>query len=195
MGKDNLKGERFLRHLEPLQGALEGYCRRSLRDSNAVEDVLQTAVANAYRDFHLYAEGTNFRAWIFRYANTEIYAGNRRFRRDEHELLSDVAAVEEVWELATDQPLVEQLLSAPDRILEQCDQSLAEAIYQLDPVTRCTLLLRSIGQFKYLEIAEILEVPIGTVMSSLSRARLELRRRLARYANEQGWLAQKPQRD
>jgi DNA-directed RNA polymerase specialized sigma24 family protein len=51
-----------MRHLEPLQGALEAYCRRLLRDPNGLRDTLQSAAANAFRDFHLYVEGTNFRA-------------------------------------------------------------------------------------------------------------------------------------
>lgn len=188
MGQSREKAERFLRHLEPLQGALEAYCRRSLRDPNAVEDVLQTAVMSAYRDFDLYAEGTNFRAWMFRYLNTEIYVGNRRFRRDQHDSLSDQQAVEDVWELATEEPLVEQVLDAPERVLEHCDQAMAEAIYDLDPFARCVLLLRSIGHFKHREMAEVLEAPVGTVMSALSRARAQLRRRLATYAMEHGWL-------
>lgn len=193
LGKPTEKGERFLRHLEPLQGALEAYCRRSVRDPGAVEDVLQAAITSAYRDFHLYAEGTNFRAWIFRYLNLEIYAGNRRFRRDQHERLSDEHAVEvvvedDMWELATQEPLLEQMLEAPERVLEHCDDAMAEAIYELDPFARCVFLLRSIGHFKHREMAEILEAPVGTVMSALSRGRTQLRRRLAAYASERGWL-------
>ncbi|MEJ7639070.1 MAG: sigma factor, partial [Singulisphaera sp.] len=69
--RERTKPENFLRHLEPLRGALEAYCRRSLHDPGAVGDVLQAAVANAFRDFHRYVEGTNFRAWIFRYLNGE----------------------------------------------------------------------------------------------------------------------------
>lgn len=195
MGKANDRAEGFLRHLEPLQGALEAYCRRSVRDPNAVEDVLQTAIASAYRDFHLYAEGTNFRAWIFRYLRTEIYVGNRRFTRDRYQGLPDEQAVDEVWELATEEPLVEQMLESPERVLEHCDEAMAEAVYELDPFDRCVLLLRSIGHFKHREMAEILDAPAGTVMSALSRARMQLRRRLATYAREHGWMDPKPEHE
>lgn len=188
MGKPTEKAERFLRHLEPLEGALEAYCRRSVRDPSTVEDVLQTAITSAYRDFHLYAEGTNFRAWIFRYLNVEIYAGNRRFFRDQHEALPEDQTIDDVWELATEQPLVEQLLESPERVLEHCDEAMTDAIYDLDPFARSALLLRSIGHFKHREMAEILDAPVGTVMSALSRARVQLRRRLAVYAAEHGWL-------
>lgn len=84
MGNARSKAESFMRHLEPLQGALEAYCRRSLRDRNAVGDVLQSAVGSAFRDFHLYVEGSNFRAWIFRYVHLEVQNCNRKTERTKH---------------------------------------------------------------------------------------------------------------
>lgn len=182
------RAARFLRHLEPLKAALEAYCRRSVHDSNAVEDVLQEAIGKAYRDFHLYAEGTNFRAWIFRYLNLEIYAGNRSFHRERRAALADEPTVEDVWDHAIDEPLLERLLGEPERILSQCDDALAAAIDELSPLERSVLLLRAIGQFKHREMADILEVPMGTIMSALSRARARLRLRLAEYARERGLL-------
>jgi RNA polymerase sigma-70 factor (ECF subfamily) len=189
LGKGATKAETFLHHLEPLRGALEGYCRRALSDRGEVQDVLQSVVANAYRDFGLYAEGTNFRAWIFRYLHLEVLNCNRRHGRDRHEKLPAVGpAVEDVWSLALDEPLWQALLEDPDVVLEQCDAALAEAVRELDPVGRAALLLQAVGEFKYIEIADILQVPIGTVMSSLSRSRARLRQRLVRYGEECGLL-------
>ncbi len=182
------RAARFLQHLEPLKAALEAYCRRSVHDPNSVEDVLQEAVGKAYRDFHLYAEGTNFRAWIFRYLNLEIYAGNRSFHRERREALSNEPTSEKVWEHAVDEPLIERLLDEPERILSHCDKALAAAIAELDPLERSVLLLRAIGQFKHREMSDVLEVPMGTVMSALSRARAKLRSSLAEYAREHGLL-------
>jgi RNA polymerase sigma-70 factor (ECF subfamily) len=68
---------------------------------------------------------------------------------------------------------------------------MAEAIHDLEPFARSVLLLRSIGHFTHREMAEILESPIGTIMSALSRARMQLRRRLATYASEHGWIDRK----
>jgi len=189
LGKSNdERTARFLRHLEPLEAALEAYCRRSVHDSNAVEDVLQEAISKAFRDFHLYAEGTNFRAWIFRYLNLEIYVGNRSFHRQRSEALSSDPAVETIWEQAIDEPLVERLLERPHEILDYCDEALAEAIRELSPLERSVVLLKSIGQFKHREMSEILEVPMGTVMSALSRGRSRLRMKLAEHARERGLL-------
>jgi RNA polymerase sigma-70 factor (ECF subfamily) len=64
--------------LQPLQGILEGYCRRLLRKRDQVEDVLQTVVALAFSQFDRYVDGTNFKAWIFRIATLEIANRNRK---------------------------------------------------------------------------------------------------------------------
>jgi RNA polymerase sigma-70 factor (ECF subfamily) len=193
LAKGPTKAETFLRHLEPLRGGLEAYCRRALFDRGEVQDVLQSAVANAYRDFDLYAQGTNFRAWIFRYVHLESLTCNRRHGRDRHEELPAAGPpAKEVWSLALDEPLFHTLLDDPDAVLDQCDEVVAEAVRELDPVGRAALLLQAIGEFKYREIAEILQVPIGTVMSSLSRSRCRLRQRLVRYAEERGLLRRQP---
>lgn len=188
MPKDHAKAERFMRHLEPLQGALEAYCRRCLRDRNALADVLQSAVGNAFRDFHLYVEGSNFRAWIFRYLHLEIQNCNRKRERTKHEELPAELSVEDAWNLALDEPLFKVLLDDPEAVLDQCDAALAQAVWELSPLERAVLLLQAIGEFKYREIADILQVPIGTVMSSLARCRVRLRQRLVHYGEEQGLL-------
>jgi len=177
-----------MRHLEPLQGALEAYCRRSLHDPNGVRDVLQSAVANAFRDFHMYVEGTNFRAWIFRYAHMETLNYNRKHARTRHEDLPADLSVEDAWQMALDEPLLKVLLDDPDPVLDQCDAVVAQAVRELADLERAVLLLQAIGEFKYREIAEILQVPIGTVMSTLARSRVGLRQRLVQYGEEHGLL-------
>jgi RNA polymerase sigma-70 factor (ECF subfamily) len=188
LGKGRGKAENFMRHLEPLQGALEAFCRRSLYDPNAVQDVLQSAVTNAYRDFHLYVEGTNYRAWIFRYVYLETLNWNRKYARAPHAELPADLAVDDKWHLAPDESLLRVLLDDPDPVLERCDGVLAQAVRELTPVERAVLLLQAIGEFKYREIAEIVQVPIGTVMSTLARTRLHLRQRLVTYGEEHGLL-------
>lgn len=149
-----------------------------------MEDMLQESIGTAYRDFHLYAEGTNFRAWIFRYLNLTIHAGNRSYQRERVEALSAEPPIEDVWDQAIDEPLVGLLLERPDEVLRNCDDMLATAIAELSPLERSVLLLRAIGQFKNREMSDILDVPMGTVMSAVSRGRTRLRMRLAEYARE-----------
>lgn len=188
MAENRDKAAKFLRHLEPLQGALEAFCRRSLRDTNAIADVLQSAVANAYRSFQLYVEGTNFRAWIFRFVYLEIQNSNRKFEQTRHADLPAELSVEDAWQIAVDEPLFKVLLEDPDAVLEECDAVLTEAVRELVPLERSVLLLYAIGEFKYREIAEILQIPIGTVMSSLARCRLRLRQRLVAFGDGRGLL-------
>lgn len=178
------KHVRFLTHLKTLQGALESYCRRSVYRSADVEDVLQNALMKAFRDFDRYAEGTCFRAWIFKYLTLEILAGNRNIVRHSHVGLSTDPVSDTTDILRFEELPPRQLADAPELALEDCDDALAAAVWELGPLERSSLLLHAIGEFKYREIAEILELPIGTVMSHLSRARKHLRNRLAEWSPE-----------
>lgn len=166
---------------------LEAYARRSLRDRSEVADVLQTAIAKAFRDFHEFQEGTNFRAWIFRYVSLEILNRNRAAARSRAaglliELASDYVTVD----FAVDEQVARAALDCPERILDDCDEQLAEAIRGMPALERSILLLRAIGEFRYREIAQILSVPMGTVMGLLARGRSRLRAQLVDYAERQG---------
>lgn len=195
MSREPAKAERFWKHLEPLQGALETYCRRSLYDPNAVEDVLQEAIACAYRDFDLFAEGTNFRAWIYRYLNLTILAANRTSRKRPHVELTQDPLVEDEWLLAFDESHFAALLDSPEPVLEQCDDVLAAAIGRLNGLERSSLLLKAVGGFKYREISDILDQPMGTVMSALARARQRLRHELVEYGRDRGLLKREGNRN
>jgi RNA polymerase sigma-70 factor (ECF subfamily) len=180
------KADRFLRHLEPLQGALEAFCRRFLDRMDDVADVLQSAVANAYRDFDLYAEGTNFRAWMFRYVHLEALNRNRAARRRLPAATEAASSGEPAWQFMLDEPLFKMLLDDPEPVLDQCDAVLAATLKGLEPTDRGVFLLRAIGEFKYREIADILQIPIGSVMSTLARTRLRLQQQLVQFAAERG---------
>jgi RNA polymerase sigma-70 factor (ECF subfamily) len=184
---DAHRATRFIQHLEPHQGALEAYCRCALTDRDAVWDVLQSAVANAFRDFAEFREGSNFRAWVFRYVTFEVRNQNRRAAGDPVCVGDGVLD----WDDHRSQPDrggIERLLDSPESVLEGCDETLAEAIGELPEGARSMFLLRAVGELRYREIAEVLGVPVGTVMASLSRSRDRLRQRLARWAREERWL-------
>ncbi len=189
MNSDSARAERFLRHLEPLQGAMEAYCRKSLHDPDCVEDTLQNALTDAFRKFDLYAENTNFRAWIFRFLNLEILAQNRRTAQGGNPttLPAELLLAEGSSPVGSER-LLQSLAEDPEAVLDNCDDALAHAVAELEPRDRSVLLLAAIGEFKYGEISEILEVPVGTVMSSLARTRERLRRQLADYGRQQGLL-------
>ena len=184
-GEDD-KHRRFLLHLKPLQGVLEAFCRRSLGDQSLVEDVLQESVTRAYRDFVLFSEGTNFRAWIFRYVNLVLLETFRGQESRHHQPLDQEPVDEDVWKLAPEEDLLQVLLDSPGTVLEQCGDELNRAVLKLCPVDRSVLLLKSIGDFKYREIGEIIGIPLGTVMSSLARARQQVRHEVADSINVEG---------
>ena len=174
-------------HLEPIQRQLTVYCARSLHQPNEASDVLQSAITVAFRDFDKYSEGTNFRAWLFRYVTLEILNRNRASHRLPKVLTEESPQPASRLDLTSFR--LETLLDDPEAVLDHCDDLVARCVWELTPQERNILLLRAIGDFKYREIAEILEIPIGTVMGLLSRARSQLRDRLLQYARERGLLS------
>jgi RNA polymerase sigma-70 factor (ECF subfamily) len=176
------KVEAFLALLRPLQRPLEVYCRKLLRDLSLVEDVLQAAVAEAFAKFDRYAQGTNFRAWVFRFVTLEAF--NRNRKREPApcgDALRDLAAP----------PAAEGALDGcwpadPDSALALFDDEVVAALGQLTAPERAALLLRALGDFSYEEIHELLGIPLGSVIGYLSRARQKLRRSLADYAARRG---------
>ena len=184
---DRQKAERFVAYLEPIQHQLTVYCSRALNRSDETADVLQSAVASAFRDFDKYSEGTNFRAWMFRYVTLEILNRNRAAIRLPDQLDEQQSSRTDSLEMASFR--LETLLDDPEAVLDHCDGVVAESIGQLTEQERRILLLRAVGDFKYREIATILDIPMGTVMGLLSRARTQLRTKLLDYARQHGLLS------
>ncbi len=183
---DRSKAERFVAHLEPLQRQLSVYCARVLNRRDELEDTLQSAVANAFRDFDKYSEGTNFKAWIYRYVTLESLNRNRSSKDLAVSIDQYATSAESV--LPIDSFRIDALLEAPETVLDHCDDVVAVCVKQLTELERKILLLRAVGDFKYREIADVLDIPIGTVMGLLSRARHQLRAGLLEYARENGLL-------
>jgi len=182
------ESDRYLELLQPLQRPLEVYCRRALSNPSFVEDVLQTVIAKTFADFESFEEGTNFRAWIFRYLHYEVLACNRRQSSVPAKADVEQARQPPGWDELIVEQSFDRLLDNSEEILDQCDAVLARAVRQLSETERAVFLLRAIGEFKHAETAEILNIPVGTVMSHLSRSRATLRYRLQEFARERGHL-------
>jgi RNA polymerase sigma-70 factor, ECF subfamily len=194
--RSTAKANAFLELLQPLQGRLEGYCRRMLRKRDQVEDVLQSVVALAFSQFDRYAEGTNFKAWIFRIATLEIFNRNRKSDRRREavsidELPGDLLA-DESWPLVEREEVFSAMLKDPEAVLDQFDDVVTTALEDLAPRERAALLLRSLGDFSYDEIHQLLDIPVGSVIGYLSRARQRLRLSLATYADQHGFFKPHP---
>ncbi len=183
--------ETFLAHIQPLEAQLTAYTRRMLRDPSALEDVLQSALLIAYSKFNLYAEGTNFRAWIFQILTHVIFNANRRHERVERMEVSLEATGEDLVAALERELDYDRFLVAPEGLFEHLDAPLAKAVSALPPLERSALLLRAVGSLSYKEIAQTLEIPVGSALGYLSRARATLRRELSAYATERGLLGRR----
>lgn len=178
--------DRFVELLRPHRGALEAYARRALRDRSAVDDALQAAVTTAWRIFGRFVDGTNFRAWVFRILAHEVLNQNRRSERESSlELLAQTAETDFAGALARED-VYERLLGEPGLLSEHFDTEVVRALDRLNAGERSVFLLRAIGEFAYREMADILGIPIGSVMGHLHRARSKLREALCGYAEREG---------
>lgn len=151
------------------------------------EDLVQETYLKAYRHYEQFAEGTNFRAWLFRILkNTFINEYRKQQRRP---LESDFADVEESAESRLSEEAQKRTPTPEERLLQGVlDEDVLHALAELPDDYRMAITLADLEGFSYKEIAETLEIPIGTVMSRLYRGRKRLEEALLEYARRRGYL-------
>jgi RNA polymerase sigma-70 factor (ECF subfamily) len=158
---------------------------RMTRNPADAEDVVQETFLKAYRAYHSYTEGTNLKAWLYRIlTNTYINKYRKAQRRpSEVELgeLQDLYLYKRLGEVSGASQSAEA-----DMLNEFVDTDVIEALESLPETFRFPVLLADVDGFSYKEIAEILDVPIGTVMSRLHRGRKALQKKLWDVAQEHG---------
>ena len=151
----------------PLFNALYNYACWLVHDSSGAEDLVQETYLKALRSFASFQSGTNFRAWIFQILrNTFLSSRTKLDRRMTVAMISE----DDGPELAVDGESPETIL-----VTRANAQLLQRAIGDLPVHHREALLLCEVEEMSYREIAEILSIPIGTVMSRLARARKAVR--------------------
>lgn len=148
------------------------------RDRHQAEDLVQETFAQALQSFHRFQRGTNCRAWLV--SILQHLRSNRRRSLARQPPLSDV----DVGDL--EEQLAETLAYEPPTPQGLSEDEVMLAVKKLAPVFQEAILLADVEQFSYKEIAEILGIPLGTVMSRLHRARKLLRTELTAYANAHG---------
>lgn len=160
---------------------------RMTRNRADAEDLVQETFMKGWRAFDSYEQGTNLRAWLFRImTNTYINKYNAKQRRPDETELDEVEELYLFKRLgAFNQNKIN--LSAEDQMLELfTDDEVKNALEELPEVFLIPVLMSDVEGFSYKEIAEITEVPIGTVMSRLHRGRKLMQKRLYDYAQERG---------
>lgn len=163
---------------------------RLTRNQQEAEDLVQETMLKAFRFAHTYQRGTNLRAWLFRILNTS--AINRYRKQATHPTTTPLPEGEEFYLYNRIRDINGQELStgAEDEVLSQyLDEDVYRALNDLPLNFRMPIILADIEGLSYKEIAQALNIPIGTVMSRISRARRHLQRSLWDYARDRGYLS------
>jgi RNA polymerase sigma-70 factor (ECF subfamily) len=177
--------ERFERDVLPLLPGLYGAALRMTRNPADAEDLLQEATLRAYRGFASFQEGTNLKAWLYRIL-TNSFINTYRKRQREPRTVEGPEDQDE-WFLFDRLGARSVERSAEEDVLENIpDAEVKAALESIPENFRMAVLLADVEGFSYKEIAEITDVPIGTVMSRLHRGRKALEKALYAVAKERG---------
>jgi RNA polymerase sigma-70 factor (ECF subfamily) len=175
---------RFEAEALPLLPGMYSAAYRLTRNAADAEDLVQETFLRAYRGFHQFHPGTNLKAWLYRIL-TNTFINSYRKKQREPQTISDDQL--EDWYLYSKMAEEGAEPSAETSVLEALpDEDVQEALQSRPEQFRIAVLLADVEGFSYKEIAEITDVPIGTVMSRLHRGRRALEKRLWDVVRERG---------
>jgi RNA polymerase sigma-70 factor (ECF subfamily) len=157
---------------------------RYTKNPHDAQDLVQDTYAKAFTSFHQFEPGTNLKAWLYRILTTTFI---NNYRKDQRRPQVSDSEVED-WQLhAAASHTSDQGKSAEDEVLENLpDGDVKKALHEIPEEFRMVVYYADVEGYPYKEIAEILDIPAGTVMSRLHRGRKLLRELLADYAKSRG---------
>jgi RNA polymerase sigma-70 factor (ECF subfamily) len=173
----------------PYMSALYSAALRMTRNPSDAEDLVQETYLRAYRGFGGFRDGTNLKAWLYRIlTNTFINSYRAKHRRPGEVDLDDMTE-SALYRRMGGLEAARADRTAEEEVLDRLgDDEVKAALESIPEQFRLAVILCDVEQFSYKDIAEILDVPIGTVMSRIHRGRKLLQQRLWDYAAERGLL-------
>ncbi len=177
---------RFTRDTLPLLDSLYASALRMTRNPADAEDLVQETMLRAYRSFDRFEEGTNLKAWLFRIMTNAYINTYRKKQREPKKVSTDEVEDFDLYQELKNHD--DQFSQTPERIVldSLVDTDIIDAIDDLPEQFRMAVVLSDVEGFSYAEMAEIMDVPLGTVMSRLHRGRKALQKRLWDLARDRG---------
>lgn len=174
----------FQEEMIPHLDAIYNFALRLTTDANDAEDLVQDTIVKAYRFFNSYEKGTNAKAWLFRILKNSYINNYRKKSKQPHQV--DYDEVSQFYEtIRSEQSETTDLEDLMYR--EMLDDDVTRALTELPEDFRTVVMLCDMEGFTYEEIANMLDVPIGTIRSRLHRGRNLLRAQLTEYAEKRGY--------
>ncbi|MCZ6726325.1 MAG: sigma-70 family RNA polymerase sigma factor [Acidobacteria bacterium] len=171
----------------PFIDSLYNTAYRMARNPQDAEDLVQETYLKAYKYYDKFQEGTNFKAWLFKILKNTFINAYRKKQQTPRQ--ADFANIEDAFETQVSDEVRNCHRTPEDLALEGVlDVDLQRAIKALPPDYRMAVLLADLEDLSYKEIAGVIDVPVGTVMSRLYRGRKLLESSLLKYARERGYL-------
>jgi RNA polymerase sigma-70 factor (ECF subfamily) len=176
--------EAVLPHLD----ALYGSAYRLTRNAGDAEDLVQDALLRAYRFWASFQEGSNCKAWLFKILTNTFINSYKRKKRSKEILNAAIAEQESTDGVLIHAQALNQRTPAELLVEQSLSEDVERALAAIPADFRVAVVLCDVEGFSYKEIAEIIECPVGTVMSRLHRGRRLLHKELQDYARSQGIL-------
>ena len=173
-----MNSEEFTKLVEDHRHEFYTYIHRQLWDKSYCDDIFSQGMLTAWEKRMDFDPGSNFRAWVYQILTFKCFTANKQKQRN------SVISLDNVHE--DFDPI--DVSPAPYRQdwIEDCDDAIPAALLQLNDQERSCLLLRAMENFSYKEIADVIEIPIGTVMTHLHRARKKMQKHLSLYQSNRG---------
>jgi len=167
--------------------ALYSTALRLTRNQLDAEDLVQDTYMRAYRFYDKFEKGTNFKAWIFKILTNTFINRYRKKAREPQRV--EFEKVEFSYSVELHEKNLEDQVATSEKVYREVfDDKVIDALNKLSDEFKFVVLLCDVHNFSYKEIASIINKPIGTVMSRLSRGRKQLQKYLEEYARQEGYI-------